>query len=534
MRRSKSIPPWLVLLFLTLTTVVADEPTVRSDLSIANVASYVDELAKKQQIVTDLKVRIEQGVSFFEITSTNDPSTKPWLIQFNLSESEFKAQAKKHETDGFAMPVHRFVTVNRKRLHSAVWIQDSDRGIVLTLPDGDLPQSGHIGSEIEPLKKLMSEFLKANNIPGGTLAVSHNGKMIFERGFGYSEVDSRTPMPATANMRIASLSKPITAVAILILVQDGKLQLDQKLIDLLKRHSQHQFDFSKIKEVDPRWAQITVRHLLQHSGGWDRAISQDTVFRSVKVSKTLQLDRLARPHDLVQYQLAQPLDFDPGTKYVYSNVGYCMLGRVIEAVTGQPYEEFVSDRILQPAGMIQTRLGKTRLCNRAADEVRYYTQKTFKGPAVWDLAADKNDGGFEMVSECYGQWDLEVMDSHGGWTSTAPDLVRFIDAIDSPEAPLLTKESREMMLERPSFLEASSTDTWYGLGWSVRIVDRSEGRNLWHTGSFAGTSSLMVRRSDGYTWAVLFNVDRTKNGNRCSDLIDRKVHSAVNESQVSR
>lgn len=94
---------------------------------------------------------------------------------------------------------------------------------------------------------------------------------------------------------------------------------------------------------------MTVEQLLNHSAGWDREKSKDTVFQLVTVTQQLGLKKLARNNDILQYQLKQPLDFEPGSQYAYSNVGYCMLGRIIEAVSGKTYEEFVRERILSSA-----------------------------------------------------------------------------------------------------------------------------------------------------------------------------------------
>ncbi len=509
----------------------ADELVVKRDLSAKSVDQYVDELVQEKRIVTDLEVNVRNGELFFDVTSEPNPEITAWVIQLNLGDSSFKKNSKKYADDGFAMPVHRVNTIDRKKLHSAVWVQDKSAQKKLILPEGELPESGLFGQELAPLNDLMRDILKSNNIPGGTLAVAHNGTPIFERGFGYSDIDSKTAMPAHANMRIASLSKPITAVAVLILVQEGKLQLDDKLVPFLKSHPVHRFNTDKLSEVDARWANITIRHVLWHSGGWDRGKSRDTMFLLAEITRTQQLKKLARIPDVVKYQLNQPLDFAPGTSYAYSNVGYCLLGRVIETVSGKSYEDFVTERILKPAGMTQTRLGKTRLKDCAPDETHYYTQIDKKGPEIWTLADKQDAASVAMVSPPYGQWDLEVMDSHGGWTSTAPDLVRFIDAIDSPTSPLLTSDSLRSMLEPPTFSAGNNNGFWYGLGWNVRNSGNKGGQNFWHTGSFAGTSTLMVRRWDGYTWAVLFNVDKTADDRRCADVIDGPIHQAVNKSQ---
>lgn len=523
----------LATTFFGRANAVAEE-TTRTEIPDDQIAAYVDELAQSRKIVTRLKVNVASGKPTYDVSAVEDPQHKPWVVEFNISDADFKASSKKYETDGFEMTVHEVVVINRKRRHSAVWIQDPEAAAQLTLPAGDLPESGEIGRDLQPLNELMRRVLKENNIPGATLAVTFRGKLLFARGFGYSDIDTLTAMPSATNMRVASVSKPITAVATLLLVQDGKLGLQDKTLELLEKHPFCSFDTEAAIKSDPRWSTISVEHLLNHSAGWDREKSKDTVFQLVTVTQQLGLKRLAGSNDILQYQLMQPLDFAPGSQYAYSNVGYCMLGRIIEAVSGKTYEHFVRERILSVAGMTQTRLGKTRLSDRAPDESRYYTQKMNQAPAVWELATQKKGATFEMVAPTYGQWDLEVMDSFGGWTSTTQDLVRFIDAIDAEKSPLLTEESKKMMLACPSFTDRSTAAVWYGLGWNVRAVDDTGNKNYWHTGSFAGTSSLLVRRYDGYSWAVIFNVDRTRKEDRCADIIDRELHKAVLESHKAR
>jgi N-acyl-D-amino-acid deacylase len=512
-----------------LSTAVGDETTEKKGISSDAIEGYVQQLAKEQHIISDLKVRLLKGEIVFDVTSTTNADQRSWLVQVNVSETEFKAASEKYAADGFEMPVHEIITVKRKKLHSAVWVQKTEGGETLTLPAGDPPESGETGRGLQPLNELMRQILRDNNIPGATLAVAHRGKLIFNRGFGYSDIEQSVAMSPDANMRIASVSKPITAVAVLILMEQGKLELDKPVIEYLSMDPSHRFATKKAVEIDPRWKQISVRQLLQHSGGWDKDISKDPMFQLVDISRTLKLDHPALTSDVVAFQLGRPLGFDPGSKYVYSNFGYCLLGRIIEVVAGQSYESFVAENIFKPAGMTGTRLAKTRLTDRADDEVRYYTQKLQKFPAVWDLAASKT-GQFEMVAAPYGQWEIEIMDSHGGWTSTAADLVRFVSAVDSSSSPLLQPESRRMMLLPPSFADPAGRNSWYGLGWSVRPAGPEGETNWWHSGSLPGTASLLVRRGDGYSWAVLMNVNLTKSEKLCADVIDGPLHDAIDRS----
>lgn len=505
----------------------AQDVVTRTGLSEREMSEYLDKLTGKKEIVKDFDVRVRQGKLVYDVSSQPNPGNKAWVLKFNISDSEFKAFSAEFSKAGFEIQSHRTLTVNRRKRHSAVWVQNPESGEDLELPEGPIPESGQTGADLEPLNDLMRTFLREHNIPGATLAISHQGSTIFERGFGYADVESRVSMPANANMRIASLSKSITAVAILMLVQEGRLSLDQTLLYWLAKHPSEKFETEGAIQADSRWAKITVRHLLHHSGGWDRDKSKDTVFQLAEVTQVLKKDSVAQTPDLVRYQLGRPLDFEPGSQHVYSNVGYCMLGRVIEAVTNEPYESFVRTRILNPAMMSQTRLGKTRLNDRALDEVTYYTQKRRNHLAIWDLADSRNKGNFEMVPEPYGAWDLEVMDSFGGWTSTAPDLIRFMKRLSDDSVGFLESDTRRLMLAAPPFSETPEKSTWYGFGFNVRTI-LDDDCNFWHTGSLAGTSTLMVHRWDGYDWAVLFNVDRTKTGERCSDLIDRELHRAVN------
>src|SRR6185436_18989439 len=108
------------------------------------------------------------------------------------------------------------------------------------------------------------DLMKKYNIPGGAIAFAREGKLIYARGFGYADVENKTPVQPDALFRIASVSKPITSAAVMTLIQDGKLKLDDRVAPLIAYLTP-----APGATVDPRWEQITIRHLLDHSGGWD-------------------------------------------------------------------------------------------------------------------------------------------------------------------------------------------------------------------------------------------------------------------------
>jgi CubicO group peptidase (beta-lactamase class C family) len=375
-----------------------------------------------------------------------------------------------------------------------------------------VPVTGKAVRALAPFDKLMTEFIRKHHLPGAALAVAKDGRIVYSRGFGYADKDKKEPVRPESLFRIASVSKPLTAVAVLQLAERGKLKLEEPV-----------FDFLGLKEpngervkFDDCWKKVTIRHLLQHRGGWDRDKSFDPMFRSPTICKEMKVEPPADPAAIIGYMLRRPLDFEPGTDYAYSNFGYCLLGRVVEKASGQGYEEYVQKGVLAPLKVERMKLGKTLLADRAENEVHYY---------------DSGEGRFVMgpmrgkpCPEPYGAWCLESLDAHGGWIASAEDLVKFAAAFDDPaKCKVLSKKSIATMFARP---EMAAKDAWYGCGWEVGDVGGDK-VNTWHNGSMPGTSSLLVRRSDGLTWAVLFSSRQCENDEEPADLIDPLIHEAA-------
>lgn len=367
--------------------------------------------------------------------------------------------------------------------------------------------------------RAMEAFIEARKMPGGALAVVKDGRLVHARGYGWADKERQQRVEATSLYRIASISKPITAVAVLRLVQQGKLKLDDRA-----------FDFIPLKPLpgakpEPRLRTITIRQCLQHTGGWDRDKSYDPMFRPKLIAEAAKEAAPASASAVIRYMLGQPLDFDPGTRYAYSNFGYCVLGRVIEKLTGKSYEQFVKDAVLVPAGIKAMRLGRSLEAGRAPDEVRYYMPEAETAESVFPGLPAK-------VPWPYGAFNLEAMDAHGGWLASAVDLARFAAALHNPEkCPLLKSETwRELHAPPPATIaraeEGSSKGTYYCCGFMSRPIDVAAGRvNYWHSGSLPGTYTMLVRRWDGLSWAALFN-QRSKD-RKLDGEIDPALHRAA-------
>jgi N-acyl-D-amino-acid deacylase len=352
----------------------------------------------------------------------------------------------------------------------------------------------------------MGRFMQQAGIPGGALAVFKQGRLLYARGYGWVDVAGRVPVQPTSLFRIASVSKPITSAAIFTLVQEGRLDLDARAFRLLNLRPA----LKQGNRVDPRLWQITVRQLLEHTAGFDSNESVEPMIDndelpSTTIAAAVGVRSPPGPGAIVRYMMGRPLDFEPGTRYAYSNFGYCVLGRVIEKVSGQSYERYVRSRVLAPLGITRMRLGRTRLRDRAPGEVRYYDLQEPPVPSVFP-----EDRG-KKVPWPYGGFYLEAMDAHGGWLASAVDLARFAAALDYPPGkPLLTSASLRVMQARPGppvnwESEDSSGRYFYACGWEARQDGRVGRITYFHSGYLNGEYALLVRRADGSGWAALFN-----------------------------
>jgi N-acyl-D-amino-acid deacylase len=371
----------------------------------------------------------------------------------------------------------------------------------------------------------VESFMQARGVPGGALAVVKDRRLVYARGYGWADRSARERVRPDSLFRIASIAKPVTAVAVLKLVEEGSLSLDAEAFALLGMTPLSQAG----QQADPRLKQVTVRQLLHHTAGWDRDKSFDPMFRSKLIAEAAGVPPPAGPPAVIRYMLGRMLDFDPGARHAYSNFGYCVLGRVIEKAGGMPYEQHVKQRVLAPAGITRMRTGASLERGRAAGEVRYYTSDEAVTASVFPSPAGEKEA---RVPWPYGGFHLEAMDAHGGWLASAVDLARFVAALDDPEkCPILKPATLRTMYARPEApvwrnADGSPTDYYYGCGWLVRPVGKEGKANYWHNGSLPGTSTLLVRRWDGLSWAVLFN-QRSEDANLPDGAIDGALHRAA-------
>ncbi len=385
----------------------------------------------------------------------------------------------------------------------------------------ETPTTGAANPDLSSFDDTMLAFMAKHKVPGGALAVVQDGRLVYARGYGYADRDMREPVQPTSLFRLASVSKPITAVAVMTLVQRGKLDLEAKAFDLLGLKP-----FLKPGQTeDSRIRRITVRQLLHHMAGWDRDKSGDAMFQHFMAASDMGIPSPPNHQALIRWVMGRPLDFDPGTRESYSNFGYCVLGRIIEKVSGRSYESYVRQAVLKPLGIKDMRIGKGHPDERAPGEVRYYH--------TWALKVRAYDSGAtpRMEEIPYAFASPQTMDAHGGWIASAVDMARFAAGLDAPKGkPLLDAATTALLYERPQPPVGLDADgkpaaAYYACGWLVRPVGADGKANYWHNGAMPGTYTLLVRRFDGLSWVVLFNQQVTEDAP--SDSIDAALHGAA-------
>ena len=278
------------------------------------------------------------------------------------------------------------------------------------------------GSEIN-INEILLEFYEKHQLLGGiSLAISRNDKIVYTGSVGYADQNNSVNLTPEHRMRIASVSKPITSTAVMKLQREGKINLDDAVFGIGSIFN----NSYGMPSYNSNPVEITVRQLLEHtSGGWADVTGRTNISQAI---------------------LNHPLEYLPGTQYVYSNFGYYILGRVIEKITGMTYENYVKENILLPSGVNGMRVGATQ---SGADEVKYIATL---GDSVTNPSTYNNPA---------------TMDSFGGWVASPTELIKLMINVD---------------------------------GWNI---DKTY-NNWTHNGSMPGTYTI-IRKNANFYFAMFMN-----------------------------
>ena len=332
----------------------------------------------------------------------------------------------------------------------------------------------------DELRRTVEEFRISAGIPGLSAAAGFGGRLQWAEGFGTADVENQVPARPETVYRLASISKPITAVAALQLAERGRLDLDAPIRTYVPT-------FPK-----KRWP-ITARQILCHQSGIRHYNGSWFEF-----NLTVPFHRLA---DALAVFQDDPLAAEPGARVLYSTFAYVLLGAAIEGAAGEPYLDYVERNIFVPAGMEHTQ----------ADSVHAIIPNRSRGyrfNAAGELEnCDLVDTSYKLPG--------------GGLSGTAPDLVRFALAI--LDGKLLSRETVRRMWEPQRLRNGEATG--FGLGW--RVGGDGAGRLVWHSGNQNGvTTHLALRPERGLVVAVMANLEKAalpELAGRMLELLEREA-----------
>jgi CubicO group peptidase (beta-lactamase class C family) len=313
--------------------------------------------------------------------------------------------------------------------------------------------------------------LISNDEPGAAVLAVKDGEIVFERGYGITDLGARHKIDAQTNFRLASVTKQFTAMAIMLLAHDGHLRYDQPLVDIFPGFPEY-------------GSFITIRHLLNHTSG---LLDYEDLMPKVEANTPMEQVQIKDAAVLELLKQQNSTKFAPGTRWGYSNSGYVLLGLIVEQVSGLPFGQFLHDRIFVPLKMIHTvayERGKNEVSNRAFGHT--------KGAAGWQqtdqspTSATLGDGGVYSSLVDLAKWDKALRD-------------HTLLSNDEMQPALIPVQVPEGGVTQPD-----GTPAEYGFGWFLNPY-RGHAR-MWHYGETAGFRTSIQRfLDDRLTIIVLCN-----------------------------
>ena len=327
------------------------------------------------------------------------------------------------------------------------------------------------------LSTKVDEFVNAEmqkqKIPGVSLAVVTEGKPLIVKGYGFANVEHQVPVKPETVFQSGSVGKQFTATAVMMLVEEGKIKLDEKIGTYLG-------------EIPETWSNITVRHLLSHTGGM------------TDYPREFDFRRDYTEDEILKKAKEAPVAFKPGEKWQYSNLGYVTLGILIGKVTGKFYGEFLQERIFKPLGMTTA-----RIINEA------------------DIIPNRASGYRLVQGQVKNQnWVSPTINTtaDGSLYLTVLDMIKWNEALATGK--LLRKASFDEMWT-PVKLNDGTTHS-YGFGWAVREINAK--RVIEHGGAWQGFKAHISRYPDNNLTVIVFanltQANQAKIANGIAEIID--------------
>ena len=368
--------------------------------------------------------------------------------------------------------------------------------------------------ELTGMDRKVERYMSQWALKGASLAIMRNDSLLYAKGYGWADQEEDKRMEPSNILRMASVSKLITAVGIMVLQDRDSLSIKDTVFGPRGILNDSLFN-SVIK--DKNHHKITVEHLLRHQGGFYR----DPLFSSRDVKNQMGLDCPPTKEDFFKLVLSHRLRFMPGDWEKYSNFGYLLLSEIIEKVSGKPYEQFIREDVLFPAGCFDMHIGGSYYSDKRENEVRYYTHE-----GDGKFIEEYNDSGI-MVERCYGGNNIPLLSGAGAWCGSPAEIARLVASIDGrPEVKDII--SPEAVAQMTEYFDKET----YSLGWN----DTDPAKGWSRTGTLSGTTALVKYFPDGECWIMRTNTStwRGPSQARYTDALFKQCREAYSDKLPKR
>ena len=348
---------------------------------------------------------------------------------------------------------------------------------------------GISASRLERIKTWMQGYVDDGRLPGATTLVARHGKVVFRECLGYGDLELKKPLAHNSILRFYSMTKPVTAVAVMMLYEQGLFQLDDRLSDFIPAFGKMQVYQSGSDDsmvTTPATTPMTIHHLLTHTAGLTYGVENEGGVPGLYAKNSTDFHPGDGPLESVVERLAEiPLEFEPGTRWEYS-VSFDVLGRLVEVVSGQPLDLFLEENIFNPLGM-----GDTGFFVPESKQDRFVSLYQCTPKARLSLLESVE--GSPLIGK------VETLSGGGGLVSTLEDYFRFIEMLRNKGAldghRLLGRKSVDLMtsnhmpgdlaaMGQPTFCETTFEGMGFGLGMSV-LIDPARAKILGTPGEYA-------------------------------------------------
>ncbi len=412
-----------------------------------------------------------------------------------------------------------------------------ENGYQVTLVDNETPRAGEAKEGFGAIDAAMITSLKLGSIPGGAIAIARDGKLVYARGYGFSNIEANEVATAENMFRLGSISKTMTGMSAMKLIDDGVLTLKGEPLtldtpvfsDVIFPTLQGENNLTPYLAY-PHLADITLRHVLTHTAGWYE--QQETygldvtpfagplpLNNTIGIAKDLGIEYTPDCREIVPYYYGEPLDSPPGDNVFYSGLGICVAALVVEILSNKHYGTYFRDEFITPLGLNQgqKRFGYSSdyLSEKHPTEARYYDHlwapKVF--PMLIEMADYFTDDGTPVftdeVDAPYGAMPMKSIWSAGSWAASPVAMVRLATALQRTRRPYGPLQYLTFMSFFDSH-DANSNGSWGGGGFKTNGYDSIE-----HGGALSGGFAFYRIHNEHYadspnlTFALFFNASHT-------------------------